>query len=269
MVILDDIDSRSGSTVSLLRTFVGLYLRQIGGWIAVADLVALMQEVGVTSAAARNGIATLKQKKLLLPERREAIGYRLNPAAIPMLERGDRRIFNLYQMGEEDKWALISFSVAESERAKRYQLRKRLQWLGCGTVAPGLWITPEHLLEEVKLVLKQHDTEAVIFMADDPEVPGGFANSVEKWWDLKAIRDSYDNFLAHQNLVFGQCLSEADSFRIYLQVVDRWRPIPYLDPGLPTRLLPEDWPGATAFNIFTTCVDALQKRASLHVINSI
>lgn len=98
-VILDDIDARPGSVASLLRTVVGLYLRLIGGWIAAADLVALMGSLGVDAPQARTGIARLRSKGLLIADRRTAAGYALNPAAIPMLERGDRRIFGAPQMG--------------------------------------------------------------------------------------------------------------------------------------------------------------------------
>lgn len=243
-VVLDDIDSRVGSTVSLLRTFVGLFLRQLGGWIAVADLVHLMEGAGVAPSATRNAVATLKQKGLLLPDRRKVAGYSLNPAAIPMLERGDKRIFKVRQMQADERWALISFSVAESERSKRLQLRKRLQWLGCGTVAPALWIAPEHLLPEIKLILAQHETEAVIFSASDPLVPGGFKRAAKSWWDLGVIRKAYEAFLASAEV------QHSSDFATLLHLVDAWRPIPYLDPGLPERLLPADWPGRAAQQVF-------------------
>ena len=50
--VLDDIDARPGSTASLLRTIVGLYLRPLGGWISgvIFDLTGSYQ------AAFLNGI---------------------------------------------------------------------------------------------------------------------------------------------------------------------------------------------------------------------
>src|SRR5690606_21856175 len=41
--VLDDMDSRPGSTTSLLRTVIGLYLRDAGGWMPTTSLVELMQ----------------------------------------------------------------------------------------------------------------------------------------------------------------------------------------------------------------------------------
>ena len=70
--VLDDIDARPGSTASLLRTLVGLYLRPLGDWISTADLVALAGDLGIPTAQARTGVTRLKQKGLLLAERRHA-----------------------------------------------------------------------------------------------------------------------------------------------------------------------------------------------------
>ena len=43
---LDDLDARPGSTTSLVRTIVGLYIRELGGWISSTHLIALMDALG-------------------------------------------------------------------------------------------------------------------------------------------------------------------------------------------------------------------------------
>ncbi|WP_244632613.1 hypothetical protein [Microbacterium sp. Se63.02b] len=168
--MLDDIDARPGSTASLLRTLVGLFLRPLGGWISAADLVALAGDLGIESAAARTGIARLKQKGLLIAERSGPIGYRLNPAAISMLERGDRRIFRMREMTDADTWCLVSFSIPESARSIRHQLRRRLHWIGAGVVSPALWICPGHLQAEALQILEELDARrwATLFQASAP-----------------------------------------------------------------------------------------------------
>lgn len=269
-MVLDDIDSRSGSTVSLLRTFVGLFLREIGGWISVADFIKLMQDVGVSSAATRNAIAKLKQKQLLVPERRSVAGYALNPLAVPMLERGDKRIFTVNKMLRNDRWGLISFSVAESERAKRGRLRRQLQWRGCGTVAPGLWICPEYLLDEVRIILQGEGVNAVTFVADEPSVAGGFADAAAGWWDLDAIRAAYESFMLRVRpiqLASGRVRDTGRAFAAYVTVIDEWRIIPYLDPGLPEHLLPADWPGEAAQQTFKLLTKKLRAKAFEHIFS--
>ena len=152
--VLDDADSRPGSATSLLRTIVGCYLRRLGGWIAAAPLMQLMTAVGVNQTRTRTAILRVRGKGLLAPEAREGrAGYALEPAAIPALARGDRRIYSARHMATSDRLCLISYSIPESQRQLRHQLRRRLASIGCGTVTAALWICPEHLTGEVEEIL--------------------------------------------------------------------------------------------------------------------
>lgn len=241
----DDIDARPGSTASLLRTFVGLYLRRLGGWMSTADLIAVAAELGIPDARARTGIARLKQRGLLAAERRAAPGYALNPDAVPMLERGDRRIFAVRVQQPDEPWCLVSFSVPESRRDLRHQLRRRLQWIGCGTVSPALWICPAHLQGEAESILADLDLRdsAVLFRAEAPLVVGGLRAAVARWWDLDALRAEHERFLATLPDGPAAPVTPQQAFSAYVHLIDDWRVIPYLDPGLAPELLPADWPG--------------------------
>lgn len=249
--VVDEIEARPGSTASLLRTLVGLYLRRVGGWISTADLVKMASAVGISAPSARTGIARLKQKAVLLADRSDGIGYRVNPAATGMLERGDRRIFTIRQMSEDDAWCLVSFTVPEERRPLRHQLRRRLQWIGCGVVAPGLWICPAYLedeVEEILIDLRLRDA-AVVFRTDAPRTAGPLADTVAQWWDLDALRAEHEQFLRALGSLDEPSNPES-AFRSYVQLIDAWRVLPYVDPGLPAGLLPRDWPGSTSFATF-------------------
>src|SRR3954454_18602142 len=127
---------------SLLMTFFGAFLRRLGGWIAVADLVALMGDLGLDEQAVRSDGSRLKRRGVIAPERRAgAAGYRLTPRGEGILQAGDARIFGRDGAGA-DAWLLVVFSIPEARRALRHKLRTRLQWLGLGTVAAGVWIGP-------------------------------------------------------------------------------------------------------------------------------
>ncbi|MBP3976325.1 PaaX family transcriptional regulator C-terminal domain-containing protein [Microbacterium sp. BLY] len=245
-VVLDDIDARPGSTASLLRTLIGLYLRPLGGWISAADLVSLAGDLGIPDAPARTGIARLKQKGLLLPERGTAIGYRLSPAALPMLERGDRRIFRMQEMTDDDPWCLVSFSIPESARSVRHQLRRRLHWIGAGVVSPALWICPGHLRDEAVQILDDLGARrwATLFEASAPAPAGTLPEAAAEWWDLDALRAEHEAFQA------SLAGLPADPFAAYVHLIDRWRVLPYTDPGLPPAMLPADWPGRRSFDAF-------------------
>src|SRR3954464_9873371 len=79
---------------SLLMTFFGAFLRRLGGWIAVADLIALMGDTGLDEQAVRSAVSRLKRRGVIAPERRGgAAGYRLTERGAAILEAGDARIF--------------------------------------------------------------------------------------------------------------------------------------------------------------------------------
>lgn len=259
--VLDDIEARPGSTSSLLRTITGLYLRRLGGWISAADLVALAGDLGIPSAQARTGIARLKQKGLLQAARANGSGYRVSPAAIPMLERGDRRIFEVRQMRDDDPWCLISFSIPETRRDLRHQLRRRLQFIGCGVVSPALWICPGHLHGEVEGILGDLGARrwATLFLSAVPLVSGSLTDAAAAWWDLGALRAEHVAFQASvANL-------PDDPFPAYVRLIDSWRLLPYTDPGLPPVMLPVDWPGARSIEDFARLSTTLDAPAWEHV----
>jgi len=252
-MILDDFDSRPGSATSLLRTFIGSQLRELGGWISSAHLVHIMAALGVPVNGARSAIARVKSKGLLVPETVDGQqGYRVSAHAVPMLENGDRRIFGFRQHGENDPWCLISFSIPESRRDARHQFRRRLTWIGCGMVATGLWICPAPLKAEVLSILDDLELRecATLFVTGRPESNRSFADVAEQWWDLERLRQLHEHFLAQHSDQVESVSSDAEAFERYIHALDQWRVIPYLDPGLPNSALPEDWPGQASLQLF-------------------
>ncbi|HMM83019.1 MAG TPA: PaaX family transcriptional regulator C-terminal domain-containing protein [Terrimesophilobacter sp.] len=251
-VIPDDLDSRPGSATSVLRTIIGCYLRGLGGWISTAELIRLMDAVGIPSSHARTAVSRVKSKGLLLPETvNRQPGYRLNPASLPMLERGDRMIFGSRQQRDGGPWCLVSFTVPESQRAARHQLRKRLAWIGCGKVSTGLWIGPTALTDEVEEILAELELRpcATVFITDTPQPHGSLSAAVARWWDLDAIATLHRRFLRAFG-DYGPADDPVRAFANYVTMLDRWRVIAYLDPGLQPAVLPANWPGFGSAELF-------------------
>ncbi|UJP10182.1 regulator [Microbacterium sp. KUDC0406] len=256
--MLDDIDARPGSTTSLLRTTIGLYLRRLGGSISSGALVRVAGDLGVLPAPARTAVTRLKQKGLLLAARG---GYGLNPAAVRMLERGDRRIFHVRRMQAGDPWCLISATIPEARRDLRHQLRRRLQFIGAGSVAPGLWIVPGYLDDEVEQLLDELGARefATLFRTEDPRPATSLRAAVAGWWDLDALRAEHLRFQASVDAL------PDDPFAAYVRLIDSWRVLPYVDPGLAAELLPADWLGERSFAAFADLSARLAEPAWAHV----
>ncbi|QXQ10962.1 PaaX family transcriptional regulator C-terminal domain-containing protein [Paeniglutamicibacter sp. Y32M11] len=251
---LDDLDARPGSTTSLVRTIVGLYLREMGGWISSPHLISLMDTLGTTPQVTRTAISRLKKKGILDPQARGGeSGFALTATGRGILARGDRRIFEPRSMASDDNWCILSYSIPEAQRERRHQLRKYLQGIGGGLMAPGLWIFPDYLREEVWEILRVLDlkNQATVVVSNTLEFTGTPQSMAAIWWDLQSLDSLHRSFLAQNGKAANASKSSpADSFATYVRAIDSWRTIPYLDPGLPLSFLPEDWPGRASSKLF-------------------
>ena len=242
---------------ALIVTVLGLYVREFGGWISVSALIRLMGAAGVDEQAVRSSLSRLKRRGIVEAQRRGGTaGYALSEYARQLLEVGDRRIFARPEQHEGD-WVVVVFSVPESQRQKRHALRARLSWLGFGTVSSGVWIAPGHLADDARTVLLGDglDPYVDLFRAEYLAF-GDPAAKIAQWWDLASLEQLYTEFLdahgpARQSWdTHGRVPPGAEAFADYIRALTSWRRLPYLDPGLPTDLLPSSWSGTTAAETF-------------------
>lgn len=250
--VLDDIDARPGSATSLARTVLGAYVRDLGGWIAIADFTELLALLDIPAPSTRTAIARLKTKGVLHAESRcGRAGYALTEPALAMFARGDRRIFGFRQMVPGGAWRLLSFGIPESERAARHQLRRRLTAIGCGTVSAGLWIYPEYLATEAAAIVTalELDDYVTSFRATDPVVPGTLREAAAQWWDLDDLAARHRTFYQRHRDILNET-TDRNTFARFTLMLDEWRILPYIDPGLPNEMLPADWPGPASVHLF-------------------
>ncbi|WP_194909149.1 PaaX family transcriptional regulator [Catenulispora rubra] len=254
---------------SLIVSFFGAYGRELGGWIAVADLVTLLGRLGVDAPAVRSAVSRQKQRGFLQARQVGGVaGYSLSEQAQEILADGDRRIYVRQDVKLSDGWVLAVFSVPETERHRRHLLRSRLSRLGFGATAPGVWIAPSHLAEEARHTLERLElAEYVDLFRADYLAYGDLRESAARWWDLGAVQAGYaefsEQFLATEKN--ADTADEADAFATYLLALDAWRRMPYRDPGLPPELLPGDWRGTQAADIFFGLHDRLRGRGLSYV----
>jgi phenylacetic acid degradation operon negative regulatory protein len=250
---------------SLLMTFFGAFLRRLGGWIAVADLVALMGDLGLDEQAVRSAVSRLKRRGVIASEQRGgAAGYRLTRRGEAILEAGDARIFGR-DAGDSRDWLLVVFSIPEARRALRHKLRARLQWLGLGTVAAGVWIAPARAEAEVRRVVSELDLDGHVELFRGRHL--GDRAAVAAWWDLDAIAAEYRAYVAAWEPApdGARPRTDAAAFAGHVGQLDAWRRIPFHDPGLPAGVLPDDWPGAHAWAVFHALDRRLSRAALRHV----
>lgn len=243
---LDDFEARSGSATSIIRTITGLYLRESSELVSRNALLELALGAGISAPSAQTAISRLIEKQVLASS--AASMLRVPVSAQTMFERGTRRIFTPRQMSATDQWCLVTYSLPEAMRSARHQIRKHFQQLGGGLVSAGLWIFPEYLREEVTAVLVALDArqQATLFTTDQPHFPISAQQAAEQWWDLDRLGSLHQDFLDATSSLDPEVRDPADAYRGYVVMVDAWRTLPYLDPGLPSYMLPAQWPGTAS-----------------------
>lgn len=261
---------------ALIVTLYGLYAREAGGWLSVRSLIRLLAEVDVDAQAVRSAISRLKRRGMLLAEKHDGLaGYALSEEARQVLREGDRRIFQRPHVERTDEWLLAVFSVPESERERRHQLRSKLSRLGFGTVSSGVWIAPAHVEEEARDVLAGAGLDAYVDLFRGAHL--GFRplpEQVARWWDLEHLQQRYADFVAAYRPVRESWrrrrkADDAAAFADYVRLLTGWRRLPYLDPGLPADLLPAGWCGAEAAELFFDLHHRLASAAHRHVAQDI
>ena len=280
----DDVPTVAPQTLSsapaqprhLIVTVYGLYARIGGGWMSVASVISLLGDLDVDQQTVRSAISRLKQRGLLVASKRgRTAGYELSAEAGAILAEGDHRIFEHRRAAADDPWLLAVFSVPETERDKRHQLRSQLARLGFGTVSAGVWVAPAHLRAVTEGVLQRQGLDRYADLFECAYVAFGEPREkVRQWWDLDQLADLYDEFLAVHRPVLAKWKrrkteragEEAEAFADYVRVLTDWRRLPYADPGLPAALLPADWEGALAAKLFADLRARLEDPARSHAV---
>lgn len=260
---------------SLILDVYGAYARPLSGWLAVADLVRLMGDLGQDAAAVRSATSRMKKSGLLAAETRgAAAGYSLTAAALDVLRDGDERIFASNAVPDGNGgWVLAVFSVPEHRRAHRHQLRMVLSRLGFGQLAPGVWLAPARARVDAERTLERAGLTNYVTLFEG--AVAGFEPEpalVARTWDLEALAGRHVAFCAEHGPALAawrrrrpHLRADRDAFVSYTAALADWRRLVYLDPGLPADLLPPRWPGRRSHRLFTTLVAELAPAASRHV----
>jgi phenylacetic acid degradation operon negative regulatory protein len=224
---------------------------------------------GVEEKAARQALARTAADGWIAAERLgRRVRWTLTPDGRRLLTEGADRIFAFGRTPPkwEGRWLILLVTVPETRRDLRHRLRTRLTWAGFGSPEPGVWINPDPGREaEASEVLRDLDLAhgAMSFTATHGTV-GDLSAMVARAWDLTGLEADYEAFVT----AFGALAPEPQAsstptftsmsvsasasatLRAQTRMVHEWRRFPFLDPRLPRELLPDDWTGAKAAEVF-------------------
>lgn len=232
-------------------------MRPAGGSAWTQTLTAALDLLGVQDKAARQTITRLHDRGWLT---RAKVGrqtrWSLTPTAEQLLADGAERIYGFGQrhVTWDGSWSVILASVPDAARNRRHQVSVGLTWAGYGSLGQGTWISPWADREpEAVAVLNANGVEGATSFRAELTALGDAADLVTRAWDLTEVRAAYDAFNAALDPTVGgggTGRDGADVVAPLVSLVHEWRRFPLLDPDLPTRLLPADWPGPEAAAAF-------------------
>jgi phenylacetic acid degradation operon negative regulatory protein len=170
----------------------------------------------------------------------------------------------------DGSWTLVAFSLPQQERARRRALRGQLRWLGYAPLYDGLWISPQPLTPSCTARLAQVAPDAMtVFRATHAELGAMAGRAPLQAWDVPGIRQHYEAFLRRWKPLLPRIragrVGGTEAVHARTGVMDTYRRFAVLDPQLPARLLPPDWPRTPALEVFTTVYDGLAGIAEEHV----
>ena len=256
----------------VLVTFLGSVVRRLGGWMPIAGTVELTAELGLDARSVRTAVSRLKKRGWLVPETRAGVrGYALTAEALAALAAGDEVIWHARGSADlRDGWCVITFSIPETARARRDQLRSHLSSLGFGNVSTAAWIAPARLQVAGERAIEELGLTSFCAVFTGHHVAGAeLPTLVARAWDLADMDGRYRAFLerfaaAATSLASGDDVPRGEAFATYVALVDAWRRLPFRDPGLPRDLLPPDWSGGEALALFERLVERLEVHALAH-----
>jgi phenylacetic acid degradation operon negative regulatory protein len=222
----------------------------------VGGLIRLMGEFGLSEAAVRQAVSRMSRQGWLQAEKRG------NRSFYALTDRGRRRVEAISPriygpvVEWDGRWRMLTYSVAETRREGRDGLRKDLQVLGWAPLSASTWLSPNDGLDAARSAAEANGViENVDLFVGEYRGPHNDRELLARCWDLPAIAAQYRQFIAYyeprlhdERARHG--LRDDAAFVERMWLVHDYRKFTYVDPGLPSTLLPAHWPGTVAAALF-------------------
>lgn len=163
-------------------------------------------------------------------------------------EEGLRRLRSLFPSYDEKrlwdgKLYLITYDVPESKRRTRNVLREALKKIGCGKLQDSVWVTPydpRRTLQDLVFTRKIAGYVVISEVGENGMIGGeSFQTLARKIYPIDRLDQEYGSFIKKYR---RKTLDPALAWDFLAILQD--------DPQLPFSLLPKDWSGKEAYEIF-------------------
>ena len=152
----------------------------------------------------------------------------------------------------DGRWRLVLFDVPTAQNTHRARLRRYLRDKGFGYLQNSVWITPDSLEEERRILVGgKINVELLILLEARPCAGESDAEIVAGAWDFESINHRYVRHLkVLDELPAGAMRNETEGkamLRWAAAERESWLDAVTNDPLLPQRILPSDYLGQRAW----------------------
>jgi phenylacetic acid degradation operon negative regulatory protein len=259
------------SARSVVFDLFGDYIRYAGGAAGLASLCDLLAPFGVSPEAARTVMTRLRSEGWFESAKDgRTVTYILSTKAVSMLDEGRDRIFTRDASPWDGSWHMAVYQVPEQHRNAREVLRKRLTFLGYGSLAPATWISArDHSAQVAAIVeglnLSETGLQVTQLAARTPSRRSD-RELAHRCWQLDELNAQYKRWLSEWRApikrVRAGAVSGPDALVTRVGLVRSFRSFPFSDPELPLELLPARWYGVDAFEAFMDAYRSLATEAN-------
>lgn len=241
-------------------TLYGEYAQYYGGEVWVGSIIQQMEQFGVSESSVRGAILRMVQKNLLQVRK---IGnksyYSVTALGRRRVDDGVKRVYQSPNHAWDGKWRILTYSFPEEKRELRNEIRKELMWTGFGMVANSTWVSPNPLEDQVLKMIQTYKIEDYAMLFSSSSVISHDNQAiVARGWDLQKISADYDIFIEKyqtklaelQEKALNNLLCDRECFIERTSIVHEYRKFLFQDPGFPRDLLPDDWSGTKARELF-------------------
>lgn len=233
---------------SLIVTIYGDIVVPRGGVLWIGTLIEVCAHFGISETLVRTAVSRLVASGRLIGEREGRRSYyRLAEAAKEEFDTAAKLLFE--PIPDPEGWIMYQASRLGEDTIRQQHL---------GKIGENVYIRPKH----AHLPL----TTAITFHCDLIQGQTEMATLAQRLWPLDVYAEEYRDLIVRFGPVLDHLLThphapEVDCVFVRLLLVHRYRHVLLADPLLPTEVLPEDWPGRQARNLFAQLYVILSRRA--------
>lgn len=246
---------------ALLLSVLGDVVFPSGGQAPVRAIIEVLGLLDVSPEDSRQALRSLAAEQLIeLAAESDHTTCTLTAAGRRRMEEAAERVYLRCPLRWDGRWRLLLISIADRSAEEDEAIRRELEWLGYGQLQADLWACPWDLGPRLDAVLAKHDVLGSV-EAFTSEHRGDDVKLAATAYDLHGLRAAHRAFIdrfAPKGVERAEHDSAVSALVERLQLVHTWRKFLFLDPGLPTELLPGDWLGDEAANVFIGAYRAVE-----------